>query len=160
MQPSFPKVPAGVWSQAEPDPKLNALMGRWGIELGQYLSTSEAQVRLTPSLADLLHRLVTEDHEQSYQVGCHGLPTFPRDVVGAGFATQVLLWRLVVVDFLEDIWDTIGPPLFGIDETREAVSLLSPPYVRGRCNLCFEPAEDNHYEVCSARLARRALAKP
>jgi hypothetical protein len=70
----------------------------------------------------------------------------------------VLLWRARLVDFLADVWDTLGTPLFDMEECRQATDLFMPGDFTGTdyCPLCLqmypvanrEEEAHQHYERC------------
>ena len=52
-------------------------------------------------------------------------------------ATQVLLWRAAVIDYLSDIWDVIGEPLLDMDECWALGLFLNPADKARLCPFCL-----------------------
>jgi len=78
---------------------------------------------------------------------------------------DVLVWRSGVVDFLSDIWDTIGAAPFEMEECQFAINaLFTPASLSGIvvCPNCLQPlpieqdAASAHYFDCPIRLRRDA----
>ena len=78
---------------------------------------------------------------------------------------DIMLWRSSIVDFLADIWDTVGEPLFDLHECGYAVELLFMPLPVPEHTFCPDclqhfPVPDvsgsfrEHYAVCVVRRAR------
>lgn len=89
-----------------------------------------------------------------YRLGCY--PGSGGQPVAA--LRQVLLWRAGVVDFLADVWDTLGPSQFAMQECAEATRIFQPAdRTEADCLLCLGrlPAESSttHFFRCSVQVA-------
>jgi hypothetical protein len=78
-------------------------------------------------------------------------------------ALDVLTWRAGVVDFLSDVWDTMGPADFEFEECTLAIEqLFTPPSLRATqiCPNCMQPlpadsrTAASHTLECPIRLRR------
>lgn len=73
---------------------------------------------------------------------------------------DVLVWRALLVDFLSDVWDVMGPPLLEMEECEWVIrELLTPQSAERLCVSCLQPlssseAEQRHFDACVVRIAR------
>lgn len=70
---------------------------------------------------------------------------------------RVLLWRAGVVDCLADVWDTIGPAPFTMDECVEAAQMFEPDDLTDvHCQLCLGRLLGDvvgHFGTCPVQIA-------
>ena len=81
-------------------------------------------------------------------------------------ARRVLAWRAAIVDFLSDVWDTLGPAPYPFEECTLAIrELFTPDTAEGTrlCRDCLQPLPAGqrdaaaHVFACPVRLHRAEL---
>ncbi len=141
-----------------------AALVAWRAELAAWLAGAERDDALSPALATVLLELVRARPSEEFRRFAYRLermpspepPTDPCECL-----QSLLLWRAGVVDFLSDVWDTLGPAPFDIEECQRAGSLFTPidSDGGGLCHLCLEPFAGapsiEHFERCAVQRAWR-----
>ena len=155
VSPSFPVVPREpFWSSDEAAAEAAVLaIERWRVEFASWL-THERDDAISKSLATLLLEVLGDMPTSSFERYSHHLSRYP---TSAASLRAILLWRAGLVDFLSDVWDTMGDADFGIEECARASALLTPPPpdAHPRCPLCLGQQGDRHFEACAVQLAWR-----
>jgi hypothetical protein len=175
--PTFPALPEGYWSGHADDPSVQAFLEhvlRWREQVVKWLAGGHADDRLSPGLHDFLLWVLGQRAGPAVDTAPYAVSAFPYQRAADARVSRlsgrtiadvdvldVLIWRALVVDFLADIWDTIGPPQFDVDECGYATALFMPDGEDGRrCPYCLQeysgavdPA--NHTEGCP--IQRNAL---
>ena len=145
---------------------------RWRDETVAWLESSQND-RVSEELTEFLLWTLGAAPRPQYKIGPYVVTVFPEDAAEpdsdraarrAQSATtsreveHVLLWRAQVVDFLTDVWDTIGPSLFEMEECDAATALFMPAgeVPAEYCDYCLEPYADaagrvEHEQVCPIR---------
>jgi hypothetical protein len=117
---------------------------------------------ISDELAVLLRQLIAGERlpERGAKAGRpYGLATFPAPARGHDpeRALEVLVWRSKVVDFLSDVWDTLGPAAYEMEECGFVVERLLAPALDGTvCPECAQPIADwsEHEPLCVVRRLR------
>lgn len=108
---------------------------------------------ISDALANVLLELLGERRTATFERYPYPLSRYPRIASVEG----VMLWRAGVVDFLSDIWDTIGEADFTIEECRRVSELLTPS--AGVCPLCLEAQGNGHFDHCPVQHAWRSAQR-
>lgn len=169
--PTFPSVPGDVLS-TRPDPSPGAetflrQVETWRHAAAVYLGAiaPAANPPLSPALAQLLAQAIAGtalSEAEARAAQPYGVVSFPAEAANEQRsprerALYVLAWRAIVVDFLSDVWDTLGPATFDMEECDFAATHLfgQRPEL---CPDCVEPVEDwnAHEPTCIVRRFRNA----
>lgn len=165
--PGFPAVSAALTGGTAPDEEVGAFLDAlapWHERAMSWLDEQVASGGISAGLRDLLKwsfgsREVVAPAVSGYDVGRFPPPSGS----AAEHALDVLAWRAGLVDFLSDIWDTMGPAEFELEECSLAIEeLFTPPSLRGRqiCPNCMQPLPADsrqaaaHTLGCPIRLRR------
>ena len=159
----LPGFPAGVLGGfAVTDTELAAAVleriAGWRKSLAAALRTG-APPGISEAMRDLLLELLGVREPLTLGHYPYRLSAFPRpsnDPVQN--LRNILLWRARIVDFLSDIWDTLGAPTFDLDECTETARAFEPEDMSpDRCYLCLdsvpEGAGAGHFDKCPVQAA-------
>jgi hypothetical protein len=171
---TFPPVSAALADSTATDSEARAFLGavdRWRADALTWLDQPATAHRLSPGLRALLVGILTTpgtDRAEPLPVpapyAVRALPAFTGPPVGA--ARQVLTWRAAIVDFLSDVWDTIGPAPYQFEECTLVIrELFTTDTVRNTtlCRDCLQPLPPDprdaaaHVFACPVRLHRAEL---
>ena len=177
--PHFPPLPPNYWSSRSPAAATGFLdqVQRWRGEALAWLTTSRDE-GVSDELADFLRWAFGVGPRPAYEISAYVVCAFPTvateraiAALGADSAPErvqaVLLWRAQIADFLADVWDTIGPPLFDMEECAVAENLfLVELHHHGTyCPTCLTPhaganGDGAHRASCPVRLPLPPNARP
>ena len=142
----FPDLPAGFWRGAATEAAAQAFLDgveAWRAAMLTQLRQPSVGDHFSPSMALLLRRALG-----AADAPAPPLRRFP-DLARPGTsavtdAGAVLLWRARLVEFLADVWDVVGTPLYDLPECSAAECCLLPRIQQGRdgddiCRFCLEP---------------------
>lgn len=171
-QPRFPMVPAEIWTADLDKPARQQLLYQiltWRQAAIRWLRSNQIE-QLSSGLVDLLLWTLGDEPFSPIEPGPYRLKIFPPalhkmapEALPLALATRdqildILLWRAHLVDFLADVWDTLGSPLFGMEECGYATRMLMPEGANDtHCLLCLlayaagESGAVAHYEQCPAQ---------
>jgi hypothetical protein len=145
--PRFPAVPREpFWSNDETAlPAIEA----WRAAFATWLESGA----ISESLATVLLELLGMEPTSTFARSPYHLVRYP---AASPSLHAVLLWRAGIVDFLSDIWDTMGAADFDIEECQLVSDLLTP--LGPLCPLCLGEQGDRHFDACQVQLAWRQNA--
>lgn len=173
--PSFP----APWSNSESAHQTADAIGflsevrRWRREAVAWLESSRDD-RISGELAAFLLWTLGAAPPPRGKVGPYSVSALPEAALASAWNTAaesttrnveaVLVWRAGVVDYLSDVWDTIGPSLFDMEECGVATDLFMPRGLGfdGHCWWCLQPyswtsGRADHRPVCPIE---RSLGQP
>jgi len=170
MAPRFPPVPRSpFWSSDEAAARASlAAIARWRGDLAQWLAGPERDDGLSPALAAVMLELLGAAETEAFRRYPYRLARFPAlpATLPDPCATLrgVLLWRAGVVDFLSDVWDTLGAADFGLEECQRMATLLAPAGSEDACcPLCLEPlppgSAARHFDACAVQTSWRDASR-
>ena len=163
--PRFPMIPDKLWrisNCSAAEEAYLALVLKWRTSLISWLHSAEGRSHLSRGLIDILCSTLGTGREKT-EFSPYKLEKFPGTLLagpqsslkGASRRRQILnllVWRAYIIDFLADVWDTLGSATFSMEECRVATDLFMPQgkIVSSHCVfcLCELPAEDvvsNHH---------------
>lgn len=165
---SFPPVSASVangTASAQEEAAFLDAFDRWRVAAAAWLRDATERADISPALRDLLLWTL------GYPVAADRPPS--RYVVdqipwpGDDRAGAILAWRSGIVDFLSDVWDTLGPADFELQECSRTIDeIFTPAILRGiaHCPDCLQlrtadptaspPYAEQHVLNCPIRLRR------
>lgn len=168
-QRRFPMVPEEVWGAGLDEQARHQLLQQilmWRRAAIRWLRSDQIE-QLSSDMVDLLLWALGDEPVARIEPGAYPLTIFPPllhgmapEALPLALATldqilDVLLWRARIVDFLADIWDTLGSPLFSMEECGHATQIFMPEGVNAsHCPLCLqaytagEAGAAAHYELC------------
>ena len=170
--PQFPRVPAEL---LEEDPPLGVAAAflvevrAWRGQVIEWLGTTAASAYISGRLGGLLHWALGALPAAPEDVKPYRWRSFPKDALFADpeqaaghgpkrVATEVLIWRARVQDFLADAWDTVGPDSFDPTDCANAETLFQPDQPGEFCFNCLQPlarsdqdAAQRHFASCVIR---------
>lgn len=171
---TFPPVRAALADGTATDSEAHTFLDavdRWRAGALSWLDQPVTTHRLSPGLHGLLAELLTTPATAGTQLSLvpevyavRPLPAFTGPPVEA--ARRVLAWRAAIVDFLSDVWDTIGPAPYQFEECTLVIRELFTPDTAGNtdlCRDCLQPlppdqrAAAAHVFGCPVRLHRAEL---
>lgn len=165
--PGFPAVGAALTRGAAPEGEVRTFLddlAAWRASALAWLDAQAASGRLSDGLHEFLRwSLGVPGVQEPTLSGYHTRPLPPPLEPTSEHALDVLVWRSGVVDLLSDVWDTLGPALFELEECTLVIDAVFTPVTwRGAlvCPDCLQPlpgASDEaaaHYFVCPIRLRR------
>ena len=158
MSLRFPAVPADPFWSSDSEAVRRALVAveQWRTTLATWLGSAERDDSLSPGLATTLRELLGALPTSDFVRFPYRLAKFPAALDDPNAALRaVLLWRAGIVDFLSDVWDTLGEADFDIEECRRAATFFAPEGADALCPLCLSPQGDRHYDACAVQLAWR-----
>ena len=173
----FPEAPRTLWGSGAVCGDARRFLEQvreWRTLIVPWLESPAAYERMSPGLIRFLVRVLGASPEQQESVLPYLIYPFPIDLsaISSVACTQgdlirqwgldIMLWRACIVDFLSDIWDTVGEPLFDLRECGYAVDcLFMPSPVPGHvfCPDCLERFSfpdvsgsfRGHYAICPVR---------
>jgi hypothetical protein len=171
--PGFPAVSTTLTRGAAPDGEVRTFLrgvARWRRSVLAWLDAQAASGRLSEGLRDLLKRSLGIPDVPAPTLSAYDIRSFPAPQGSPSeHALDVLVWRSGIVSFLSDVWDTLGPALFEMEECQLVISAIFTPTARRGavlCPDCLQPlpgASDEaaaHYFACPIRLRRDQAMGP
>ncbi|KYF89560.1 hypothetical protein BE20_20125 [Sorangium cellulosum] len=167
--PSFPRVAAEMLGSAPPaivTQRFLLQVETWRTETLAWLSGPERAAHLSDGLAELLRAVLGDPSARRSREVPLTVTSYPApngSAVGLAehrSALDILVWRSTLVDYLQDVWDVIGPALFEVQECGFAVDILLMPQPPSGVRLCIDclqplPADSAgqaaHYFHCRVR---------
>jgi hypothetical protein len=175
----FPETPRNLWGSGvdcEDERRFFDQALEWCGAARQWLDSPAAYERLSTGFVRLLSWALGSRPAQPVSVSPYRIFPFPVDLRALSSCAcvpcdlirrrslDIMLWRACIVDFLSDVWDTVGVPLFDQQECGYAADrLFMPPPVPGQafCPDCLErfsvPDASGrfkaHYGLCPVRRA-------
>lgn len=152
--PSFPLVAPEILGGS---PSSTAILGFhkevWSWRRGTilWLTAGQKLAPLTPELAAFLRAALGDPgaYGPDFSIKAkYRYPSLPSDTkIGDWkrahqYALAILMWRSMMIYFLSDVWDVIGPPLFDLPECNfaiEAVLMPEGPIRKTLCYNCLQP---------------------
>lgn len=165
---SFPPVSASVvdgTATAQEEAAFLDEFDRWRVTTATWLRDAAERAEISVALRDLLlwtlgYPVVADRPPSRYVVTRVPGP-------GADRAGAILAWRSGIVDFLADVWDTLGPADFELQECSRTIDeIFTPAMLRGvaHCLDCLQirtsdpadtaPDGGQHVLNCPIRLRR------
>lgn len=160
--PRFPSPGANLWTKSDPAHAARFLyeVGEWNLAVRDWLEGPDSTA-LSTGLKEFLLQILVGEMPATPGLRTYGITPFPGLAISERTpegAVRILNWRSRVVDFLSDVWDVIGDPLFELAECKIALELFRPE-ATGLCNLCLLPVEPmsrgDHWRTCPARTATK-----
>jgi hypothetical protein len=146
--PRFPPVPDGYWTGSSTHAGRSAFLDgarKWRADALHWLEAGSRASRLSAELSEFMRWALGDPTASPQDAGPYHVSSFPTGALRPGAretdTVDVLVWRARLVDMLADVWDTLGPARFEIEECREATRVLMPDETRGRhfCPYCLDP---------------------
>lgn len=169
--PAFPVVSTELTRADPPADEARAFIAavlRWRKSAIAWLDVHTARREMSTGLRDLLKWVLGSPDMTARTTSGYHLRPFPEPAGSAPeHVLDVLVWRSGVVDYLSDVWDTIGPGDYELDECTLAIdALFTPPSLRGvpTCPDCLQPLPETpkaagaHAIACPVRLRREHAA--
>lgn len=163
---AFPPGPAGLTDRAAPENEAAAFVlavDRWRARASDWMTEQTAKGSISRGLAELLRWSLGGPGAEVTPPGPYALTQVPTrgDLAGED-ALAIMVWRSGLVDFLSDIWDTMGPTDFDLKECALVIDdLLTPTVLKGvlACPDCLRTAVDSsdlaHHTIdCPVRRRR------
>jgi len=170
MPNQFPEVPRNpFWSgDQEGSRRALAAIERWRTSFAGWLGGSERDDGISEALATPLLELMRALPGETYLQYPYRLERFPELSTADGgdpaeALRRVLLWRAGVVDFLSDVWDTLGATDIGVEECQRISSLLTPVGMErssNLCPLCLAEQQERHFDACAVQASWRSSPTP
>lgn len=181
--PEAPRTLLGSGTDCEGVRSFLEQVREWHGLTRQWLDSPEANEPLSAELVRLLSLSMSAKPAQQISVFPYWIVPFPIDfespLYGASVpcdlmrqrGKDVMLWRAYIVDFLSDVWNTAGEPLFELRECSYAIDcIFMPSPVPGYrfCPDCLDrfPVPDTngsfkaHYAACPVRGALAVMERP
>ena len=173
MLPRFPMVPEVYWTSVFDEVITHKFLREilaWRCTTIKWLKGVNSNVSLSEGLVDLLLWVFGDKQTMNLNLRPYRLTVFPNahsimtkevDMMNL-FRKEdilvILVWRARIIDFLADVWDTIGSPLFEMEECSHATELFLPEACEGvnYCAFCLQNCpisghskeSISHYERC------------
>lgn len=156
----FPEVPPNPFWSADEEAARRALSAVTAFVDALARELDGALADLAPPMRAVLAALVgVSPPDPLAKLARYRLAPFPRHSVEGQSATErlaaVLMWRAGIVDFLSDVWDTLGDAGFSLEDCRVVEGLFTPPGIEpaSTCPYCLGPQSPTHYAACPVQRA-------